>query len=438
MKERVSLLDYGVENNSGELMTAAIQQAIDDAAVRKLQLVFPAGHYLVGSLFLRDDSDIYLEKEACLLGSQNLQDYQQIPTRIAGVEMIWPAGVLNAIKCKRVHLSGGGTVCGQGEFWWHKFWGADEKSGMMQEYIEKGLRWAVDYDCQRPRNILIYECENVEIREIHSVQSGFWNIHLCYSQKVHVDGITVKNSKGPSTDGIDIDSCVRVVVENCYVECNDDNICVKSGRGFEASQLGKVCRDITIRNCVFGKGSGVTLGSETSGGIEQIKIQNIQFHQTGVGFRIKSANNRGGFIRDIEVKDLEMTDVSFPFLLQTNWYPEYSYSRIPEDYKGEVPDYWEKLLQGVNDDLGLTKVENIRIKKVKSTLSSLDIRQNTFSRAFFIEGSAEQPIKNLFVEDVFLDATEFGKISGVEELQFREVHVTAALKTQNRNDSYER
>ena len=110
-----------------------------------------------------------------------------------------------------------------------------------------------------------------------------------------IDGITIDNGKGPSTDGIDIDSCEEVTIQNAYISCNDDNISIKAGRGAEALAQQRSCRKITIKDCQLGYGSGIAIGSETSGGIEEIKIQKVVFEQTGAGFRIKSANNRGGF-----------------------------------------------------------------------------------------------------------------------------------------------
>lgn len=414
-------------------ITKTLQQQLDACGPKGGVVITPKGEYIIGALFIPSNVEFEIAAETILYGSEEITDYPEIETRIAGIDMKWPAAIINVLDADNVKISGEGTINGRGSIWWEKFWGTDEQSGMMADYISRGLRWAVDYDCKRPRNVLVFRSSNVVLKEFNSIQSGFWNTQITYSEHVLVDGISVRNSKGPSTDGIDIDSCRDVVVQNTYVECNDDNICVKAGRGREAFEGETKCQNITIQNCRFGKGSGVTLGSETSGGIEDITIKNILFDQTGVGFRIKSANNRGGYIRGINVADLTMKDVQFPFMLQTNWYPEYSYAEIPADHQGEVPDYWGKLLAGVSDKLGCTEVRDLQIENVIAETTGA-VR----SRAFFIEGNEERPITGLSMMNIQVAAVEFGKIAGVRELALHDVVITAPEITQDENDTYER
>jgi polygalacturonase len=152
---------------------------------------------------------LHLEAGAQLLGSQSLDDYPLIDTRVAGIDMRWPAAIINIIDCHDVSITGGGTIDGQGLVWWQRFWGDDEQGGMLGDYSARGLRWVVDYDCQRPRNILVYESERITLRDFTSRESGFWNVHLCYSRHITLDSVQISNSAGPSTDGIDIDSANR-------------------------------------------------------------------------------------------------------------------------------------------------------------------------------------------------------------------------------------
>ncbi|WP_430609985.1 glycoside hydrolase family 28 protein [Enterococcus sp. DIV0876] len=415
-------------------ITEELQAQIDHASLTNGQVITPAGEYLVGAIFIKSHVHFVLSAETTLYGSPKLTDYPAFHNRVAGVDMDWPAAILNVVEAKNVVISGTGKIDGQGAHWWRKFWGEDEKSGMMADYAQKGLRWAADYDCKRPRNILVYRSQGVEIKGIHSEQSGFWNTQVTYAKDVLIDGIHIINSKGPSTDGIDIDSSENVIVQNVYVSCNDDNICIKAGRGKEARENQTICRNIIIRDCHLGKGSGITIGSETSGGIEDIQIQRIQFDGTGVGFRIKSANDRGGFIRKIAVSDLNMKNVQFPFLIQTDWYPEYSYATIPHGYQGEIPDYWYKLVGTSNYSIGPARVTDISIEQV----SVVNDPKSSRSRAFFIEGNVSAPIEQLRFKDVTIEAYEYGKISGVNQMDFQKVAVTALEVTTGENDVYER
>lgn len=429
--EKLNIVDFGADAAGQRLSTVAIQTAIDSAKPGDT-IVVPPGRYLTGALFLKSYLTLELQIGSVLLGSRVLTDYPIGKTRVAGIDMDWPAGVINILHCREVCICGGGIIDGQGAVWWHKFWGDDRQSGMLAQYSQRGLRWVVDYDCQRPRNVVVYRSEQIELSGFTSRESGFWNIHLCYSQQLHLHHLQVENSGGPSTDGIDIDSSQQVVVEHCRVFCNDDNICVKSGRGAQAQRIGATAKDIVIRECELLRGSGITLGSETSGGIEQVTVENIRFNGTGVGFRIKSARNRGGFIRNIRVSRLYMTDVHYPFMLLLNWFPAYSYGSVITDES--IPAHWQTLAQGVDGEAGLTRVEGITISQVRSVLSCSE----AFSRAFFIEGNAESPIDNLHFNDITLTAQEFGKIAGVRNLRLDNLQVSARQPTCSKNDIYER
>lgn len=427
----ISILAFGADPRAERLSTSAFQQAIDIAQPGDT-VVIPAGRFLTGAIFLKSDIRLHVEPGAHVLGSQRLEDYPLIDTRVAGIDMRWPAGIINAIGCKNVSITGSGTLDGQGRVWWQRFWGDDEQSGMVGEYSAKGLRWVVDYDCQRPRNILVYESENILLKDFTSRESGFWNVHLCYSRHVAVEGVHISNSAGPSTDGIDIDSCEQVRVERCTVSCNDDNICIKAGRGREAAQKARAARDIVIRDCTLNKGSGITLGSETSGGIERVLIENNHFNGTGVGFRIKSARNRGGFIRHITVRHLQLLDVRFPVLIQLNWFPQYSYGDNAN--LADKPEHWRKLAEGVEGEEGLTEVCHLTLENITACRSN----SQPFSRAFFIEGYPDRPVRALTLQSMSIDACEFGKISGVDGLCFNHVFVTADAVTQDKNDDYSR
>ncbi|MEM6161176.1 glycosyl hydrolase family 28 protein [Erwinia sp. P6884] len=426
----LNVLELGADPTAATLSTAALQQAIDRALPGDTVMI-PEGRFLTGSLFLKSDITLWLAEGAVLLGSQQLADYKPVWTRVAGIEMTWPAGIININGCQRVIVAGPGIIDGQGSGWWQRFWGEDEQGGMLADYSARGLRWVVDYDCQRPRNLVVYQSEHITLRDFTSRESGFWNIHLCYSSGIQLTGVVVSNSAGPSTDGIDIDSCQQVTVAHCSVSCNDDNICVKSGRGLQAQQQAKTARDIVIRHCELHKGSGITLGSETSGGIENVTIEHNRFSGTGVGFRIKSARNRGGWIKNIVVRHLTMTNVRFPFLMQLNWFPQYSYATNtnPED----IPPHWQAIMQGVEGEAGLTDVTDIFLHHITATLT-----EEVFSRAFFIEGCEENPVRNMVFDGLSLQAREFGKIAGVDRLQFNDVKVSSPAVTRDENDIYER
>lgn len=243
--------EYHIDNTGERLVTEALQALIDETSQAGGILVLEKGTYLTAPLFLKNGMEFHFEEGAVLKGTTDETKIPVIPTRAAGIGMDWYPGVLNCNGQKDVIISGNGTIDGQGEYWWRKYWGDDGKSGMRGEYDKKGLRWACDYDCMRVRNVVIMESSRITLKDITSMRSGLWNIHICYSDNIHVDGIKIASCGGesPSTDGIDIDSCHDVLVENCVTDCNDDSICIKSGRDADGIRVNRPCHDITVQNC---------------------------------------------------------------------------------------------------------------------------------------------------------------------------------------------
>lgn len=387
----------------------------------RIQVKVPCGVYLVGSLFLKSYVELYLEKGAVLLGTTDEDAYPIKKTRVAGIEMEWPLGVVNINDAVHAAITGAGTINGQGPYWWNKYWGADTKAGMRAEYERKGLRWCVDYDCRRVRNLIVMNSRCINLSGFESIRSGFWNIHLCYSENVHVKGLHIYDNAGPSTDGIDIDSCRNVWVEQCTIACNDDSICVKSGRDADGLKVNRICENVLIENCEIQTGAGVTIGSETSGGARSIVIRNLVYKNTRYGFRMKSAANRGGFIENVFVDNLEMVNVSYPIHMCLNWNPAYSYCELPEGYEGEIPFHWNILTEKVDRETGIPRVKNITVKNINS-YNEADY-QGT-SRAFEMEAFLEKPMSDIFFENVKIKAAEFGYIQCVENLRFQNVEIS--------------
>lgn len=426
MRRRFNVLDFGASNDGITLSTNGIQEAIDTAALSCGEVYLPSGTYLTGALFLKSNINFYLEKGAVLLGTTEESEYPFVFSRVAGIEMEWPAGILNVLHKSNVKIYGEGTINGQGEYWWNKYWGEDRRGGMRREYEEKGLRWAVDYDCTRTRNVIVFESQDIVLEDFSCIRSGFWNVHLCYSENITVRNLTIDENQGPSTDGIDIDSCKRVLVENCTISCNDDNICIKSGRDADGLRVNRICEDIIIRNCKLLLGAGITLGSETSGGMRNIAIRGIEFDGTECGFRLKSARTRGGVIQDITVENLDMMDVSYPFSFQFNWNPAYSYCQVPKDYVAEIPKRWRLLTKKVSKEKGMPYARNIVIKGVKSKYRK---KYKGISEAFDIQGFEEAPFEDFTFEDISIEAKKFGKIQGIKNFVWKKI--TLSINEEN-------
>jgi polygalacturonase len=406
---------FGARGDGATLDTAAIQKAIDAAAKVRGTVVVPSGAYRTGAIFLKSGIEFHLDKGATLLGSQNLDDYPMMPTRVAGIEMTWPAALVNVYRQSNVKITGPGTVDGDGKKWYDLYW-----KMRREEYEPKGIRWAVDYDCRRPRLIQVYDSSDVTLQGLSLRRPGFWTVHLCYSRNVTVDGLDIRNNtdgRGPSTDGIDIDSSSAILVTHCSVECNDDAICLKAGRDADGLRVNRPTRDVTIRdNTVVAGAAGITIGSETSG-LRDILVDGLKvLAGAPAGILFKGASTRGGTIEDITIRNVEMTGVATPVSVSLNWNPAYSYATIPAGIT-EYPDYWKVLTAPVPPEKGIPHFRDVSISNVHATGAQ---------RAFQVSSHPESPLLRFRFQNLEIEAKSAGSIAGAEDWTFTAVNLKTA------------
>jgi polygalacturonase len=329
--------------------------------------------------------------------------------------MQWPAALINVYEQSSVKISGQGVIDGDGKQWWDKYW------QMRQQYDTKGLRWAADYDAQRPRLIQIYKSDHVDLQGLTLRRSGFWTVHICYSSRVTVDGIAIRNNiggRGPSTDGIGVDSSSDVLVRNADIECNDDAVVMKAGTDADGLRVHRstenvVIHDITVRDAA----AGITFGSETSGGIRHVEAYRINvFSPTPIGILFKSAATRGGTVEDISIHDIDMQNVATAFSITFNWNPSYSYAKIPDGLTS-IPDYYKVLAQEVPRAQGLPHLKNVRISNLKA-VGSRD--------AFSVSAYPDAPLQDVTFQNIDIQAQRAGTIQNAENWKFTGTRIETA------------
>ncbi|HVS97206.1 MAG TPA: glycosyl hydrolase family 28 protein [Puia sp.] len=407
----------GAAKDGSALATRAIQSAIDACAAKGGGVVqFEPGTYLTGSIFLKTNVELRIGKDVQLIGSQHFEDYPGIDTRIAGIEMRWPAALLNVIGAKNAAITGEGKVDARGKFCWDKYW------AMRKEYDPKGLRWIVDYDAKRVRTLLVQDGSDITIKGLTFIDAGFWTVQVLYSHYVTVDGIVVRNNEGghgPSTDGVDIDSSSWVLVQNCDIDCNDDDFCLKAGRDWDGLRVNRPTEYVVIRHCTARKGGGLlTIGSETSGGIRHVLATDLTARGTGNGFHIKSATTRGGTVEDIHVRNIRMDSVGNAILFTMNWNPAYSYSTLPEGYNPDsVPAHWKTMLRKVEPpEKGIPHFKDIYVSNVTAASAR---------KAISATGLEQSLISGVHIDHTTIHAATAGDIAFAKDWRLDDVVITA-------------
>lgn len=407
---------FGAVADGKTVATVAIQGAIDAAHKAGGGVVtFDPGTYLTGALFVKSHVHLRIDGGVVLLAVPDNAAYPRVHSRIAGIEMMWPSGFINVQDAEQVKISGEGQIDGNGEWCWERF------ATTRRDFEPRGLRWAADYEAERVRLMVISKSHDVTVQGLHLRRSGFWTVQVLYSDHVTVSSVKITdNNRGPSTDGVDIDSSSYVLVEHCDIDNNDDDICLKSGRDADGMRVNRPAEYIVVRDNITRRGAGmVAFGSETSGGIRHVVAYRNQAIGTSEGIRFKSARTRGGYIDDVLVLDTKMENVPRPITFTLDWNPAYSYVTLPKDLgklppymNGRMPDYWKVMATAVPGERGISDFGNITIANVEI----VGARQVISAR-----GMSEKPLHDVHIENLTARGDSAGSVSFARGWTFKNV-----------------
>jgi polygalacturonase len=316
---------FGAAAGGSADCTEAFRSAID-ACVKSGggRVVVPEGKFLTGAIHLQSNVNLHVKKGATILFSTEPSRYLPVVlTRFEGVELMGYSPLIYAVDCVNVAVTGEGTLDGQAndthwwpwkgtpEFGWKQ--GAPRQNDsrkklfdMAENGVEPAKRVFGEGSYLRPAFIEPYRCRNVLIEGVTITNSPMWEIHPTLCENVTVRGVHI-SSFGPNNDGCDPESCADVLIENCFFNTGDDCIAIKSGRNADGRRVARPSENIIVRGCEMRDGhGGVTIGSEISGGVRNVFVENCRMDSPHLDRALRLKNNaaRGGLLEHIYMRDV--------------------------------------------------------------------------------------------------------------------------------------
>ena len=377
--------DFGAKADGTTKDTAAIQKAIDACAAKgggTVRLI--AGTYLSAPVVLKSNIVLQLDKGATLLGSPDHADYPEI------TEFRLPAlqSLVSATNAENVSITGEGTIDGNGESWWQ----------MARTVRDAGV---MGNPHPRPRLVVFDHCKHVRIEGVTIQNSPMWQLVPYYSDDVIIHNIRVLAPQhSPNTDAVDPFSSSNVRIDHLYADVGDDDIAIKSG-AIDSPGGDDPSRDITISDCTFLHGHGLSIGSEIAGGARNILAERIHFDGTDNGIRVKANRDRGNDVSNLVFRDIDMKDVKNPLVI-SEYYP-----RILPPEGAMTPALVTRLTPHFH---------NIVIQNVTATSAAM---------AGAIVGLPEAPVTDIVLQNVNLSG-ETGLSIGYATVTGQNVKVVAA------------
>lgn len=339
------------------------------------KIVVPKGiYYMNGPLVLKSNVNIHLEEGAVINFGSDEKDYlPEVLTRWEGTELYNYSPLIYAYHVQNIAITGEGVLNGNATKNFNK-WKKKQNSDkerlrrMGKDNTPVYKRLFGEGSFLRPGFFESFGCSNVRIEGVTFVESPFWVIHPIFCNNVIIRDVKIK-SKTYNSDGFDPESCRNVLIEDCDFETGDDAIAIKSGRDNDAWRVGQPTENVVIRNCTFrSKINGVCIGSEIAGGVRNVFIENVRIYNSTNALYFKSNTNRGGYINNIHVRNIQIDTVRSSVI------------KFEPNYKKE------------GHGLYPTKFENFYIENVECKLSK--------GCGIYISAFEKLPIENIVIKDV--------------------------------------
>ena len=446
-KDTVSIKKYGAVADGNTLNTKSINTAIDVLSKKGGGVVLvPQGLWLTGPIVLKNNINLHLAPGSTLLFTADKNEYPLVEANWEGLPQMRNQSPISATNASNIAITGKGIIDGNGDGWrmvkkdklnetqWKKLVASggvlseDKKTWYPSEKMFKGSQLqnpgvivpgkdAAFYesikDFLRPNLLLLTNCKYILLEGVTFQNSPAWCLHPLMCENLTVRNIIVKNPwYAQNGDGIDVESCKNVLIENSVFDVGDDALCMKSGRDAEGRKRGMPTENVIIRNCtVYAAHGGFVIGSEMSGGARNIYVNNCTFIGTDIGLRFKTTRGRGGVVENIFIKDIYMKDIPAEAIL----FDMYYMAKDPVALAGEKRE--------------LPKVEFKTVDETTPQFRNFHISNvycNGAEKGIFVRGLPEMHVKDIVLENMVLQAKKGIDVQEASGISFKNIKIISA------------
>lgn len=446
-KDTFNIIKYGAKADGVTLNTKSINDAI--IACNKKGggvVVIPPGIWVTGPVELKSNVNLHLQRNSLLIFTSDLDQYKLVATNWEGLDQMRNQSPISATNATNIAVTGFGIVDGNGDAWrmvkkdklnesqWKKLVASggvlseDKKTWYPTERSLKGSKlknpgeilpekntafYNDIKDFLRPNLLVFTKCNKILLEGVTFQNSPAWNLHPLMCENLTVRNIYAKNPwYAQNGDGIDIESCKNVLIENSTFDVGDDGICIKSGRDEAGRKRGMPTENLLVRNCtVYNAHGGFVIGSEMSGGAKNIYVENCTFIGTDIGLRFKTTRGRGGIVENIFINNISMKDIIGEAILFDMYYA----AQDPIALAGEKREAPRVVALPVTE--ATPQFRNFYVSNVYC---------NGAEKAVFIRGLPEMNIQNINFNNMILQAKHGIEISEATGITFKNVEVIPA------------
>jgi len=400
--EVFDIREYGAVADGCTVNTKAIQEAIDACTFNGTVYV-PQGIFVTGALFLKSNMTLYMERGAKLLGSTDVKDYPIFRYRHEGKEELCYASLINTPMGdgpnENITLKGYGTI---------------DASGTILKEKEMSLD-----EAKRGRAVCLRNVDGLYLKDLTIRHSPMWCTHIIYCRNVSLNGVTICSMYDElgvyyhhmeNGDGLDIDSCCDFNVFHCTIASQDDCIAVKAGTDEDGRKVGIPSERIRVTNCRMLSGVGVTFGSEMSGGIRDVLVQDCTYEDTYGIAEIKTMRGRGGVIERVTFDNCVLFSRHCPYK-DCRW------------FRGAIciDAFYAKAQFDVNEaepiDEGTPTIRDIIFKNI--------VLDTVGGNAVYLSGLPESSLENIYLENVVALGNNGMVTHHINKLSMKDVKIFA-------------